>query len=73
MVWGLDALSACVDYSLLSTTDGCTKSVIVVASMVATMGWVVTSVCVPVSTARNIGFCGGVFEASLLGAGRLKG
>ena len=38
MVWGLDALSACVDFSLVSMTGGCTESVIVVASTVATTG-----------------------------------
>ena len=38
MVWGQGALSTCVDFSLVSTPGGCTESVIVVASTVATMG-----------------------------------
>ena len=73
MVWGHDALSVCVNFSLLSTIGGCTESVIVVASIVASMGWAVTFVSVLVSIARDIRFCGGVVEASLLGAGRFKG
>ena len=73
MVCGHGSLFACVDFSLVSTPGGCTESVIVVASTVATMGWAVSSVCVSVSTTRVLGFWGGDGGASLLGAGRLKG
>ena len=66
MVWGQGALSTCVDFLLVSTTGGCTELVIVVASTVNTMGWAVTSVCVPVSTDKISGFVGGF-------VGRLKG
>ena len=38
LVWGHGALSACVDFSLVSTTGCCTEPVIVVASTVATLG-----------------------------------
>ena len=38
MVCEHGALSACVDFSLISTTGCCTESVIVVASIVASMG-----------------------------------
>ena len=48
MVWGHGAVSACLNFSLVSTIGGCTESVIVVASMVATMGWAMSSVCVSV-------------------------
>ena len=72
-IWGRGALSVCFDFSLAATTCSCTESVIVVASTLTTTGWVRSSVSVPVSIARDIGFCGGDGGESFLGGGRHKG